>query len=105
MRIRRFAKFVPFTITMFLRPGDNVVAVCCRNGGGQGGLNPNAAVDIIAKPGALPWSRSLFNGLAQIIVQSTRRAGEIRLPACADGLAPAIVTVQSQPCTPRPFVP
>jgi beta-galactosidase len=94
-----------FDITKFLRAGDNVIAVCCRNGGANGGLNPNVTVDIIAKPATLPWSRSLFNGLAQIIVQSTKDAGEIKLSASADGLAPATTTVNTQPCTPRPSVP
>jgi len=94
-----------FDITKFLHAGDNVVAVCCRNGGGQGGLNPNVSADIIAKPAALPWSRSLFNGLAQIIVQSTKDAGEIKLTASADGLTPATTTVNTQPSAPRPFVP
>jgi beta-galactosidase len=94
-----------FDITKFLRPGDNVVAVCARNGGGQGGLNPNVTVDIIAKPGELPWSRSLFNGLAQVIVQSTKDAGAIELTATADGLTPATAKVQTQPCALRPFVP
>ena len=51
------------------------------------------------------WSRSLFNGLAQIIVQSTREAGEIKLTASADGLAPGITIVQTRASTPRPFVP
>ena len=51
------------------------------------------------------WSRSLFNGLAEIIVQSTKDAGEIKLTASADSLTPAIVSVQSQSATPRPFVP
>ena len=45
-------------------------------------------VKIIGHPSAPPWSRSLFNGLAQIIVQSTRDAGEIKLTATADGLEP-----------------
>lgn len=51
------------------------------------------------------WSRSLFNGLAQIIVQSTPEAGEIKLTASADGLAPGITIVQTRASTPRPFVP
>jgi hypothetical protein len=51
------------------------------------------------------WSRSLFNGLAQIIVQSTREAGEIKLTASADGLALATTVLQTKPCTPRPSVP
>ena len=65
---------------------------------GQGGLNPNVNVQIIGHASAAPWSRSLFNGLAQVIVQSTRDAGEIKLTATADGLAPATATVQTQPC-------
>ncbi len=85
-----------FDISKFLRPGDNVIAVCCRNGGGPGGLNPDVTVDIAAKPSPVSWSRSLFNGLAQVIVQSTRDAGEIKLTARADGLTPATVSVQSQ---------
>ena len=94
-----------FDITKFLRPGDNVIAVCCRNGGSQGGLNPNVTVEIATKPSALPWARSLFNGLAQIIVQSTKDAGEIKLTATADGLTPAKTAVQTQPGKLRPSVP
>ena len=94
-----------FDITKFLHVGDNVIAVCCRNGGALGGLNPSVTADIIAKSTASPWSRSLFNGLAQIIVQSTKDAGEIKLTATADGLPPATTTVNAQPSTPRPFVP
>jgi beta-galactosidase len=94
-----------FDITKFLHVGDNVIAVCCRNGGGQGGLNPNVTADIIAQPGELPWSRSLFNGLAQIIVQSTKDAGEIKLTATADGLTPSTTVLETKPCAPRPSVP
>lgn len=49
--------------------------------------------------------RSLFNGLAQVIVQSGRAAGEIKLTATADGLAPATAVMPVQPCSPRPSVP
>ena len=41
--------------------------------------------------------RSLFNGYAQVIVQATHEAGEIRLTAQADGLAPAEIVVASEP--------
>ena len=61
--------------------------------------------DTFAGQTAPQWSRSLFNGLAQIIVQSTRDAGEIKLTATADGLTPATTVVKTQPCVPRPFVP
>ncbi|HWC58995.1 MAG TPA: beta-galactosidase GalA [Verrucomicrobiae bacterium] len=94
-----------FDIKKFLRTGDNVVAVGVNNGIGQGGLNPNVTVKIIGHATVPPWSRSLFNGLAQIIVQSTRDAGEFKLSATADGLMPAMATVQTQPCTLRPSLP
>jgi beta-galactosidase len=51
------------------------------------------------------WQRSVFNGLAQIIIQSTREPGEIKLTASAEGLSPATVSVSSQPGTPRPAAP
>ena len=50
-----------------------------------------AAVQV-AMP-ALPWKRSVFNGLAQAIVQSKREAGEIRLMATSPGLAPAVASI------------
>ncbi len=61
--------------------------------------------DTFAAEAAPQWSRSLFNGLAQIIVQSTREAGEIKLTATADGLAQATYIVPTQPCAPRPSLP
>ena len=75
------------------------------NGVAQGGLNPNVNVQIIGHTTAAPWSHSLFNGLAQIIVQSTRDAGEFKLTATDDGLVPTTASVQTQPCAPRPDVP
>jgi len=94
-----------FNIKKFIHAGDNVIAVGVNNVASQGGLNPNVTVKIIGHAGVPPWSRSLFNGLAQIIVQSTRDAGEIKLTATADGLTPATTVVQTQPCAPRPSVP
>jgi beta-galactosidase len=49
--------------------------------------------------------RSLFNGLAQVIVQSTRDAGSITLTATAQGLSPTSITLQAQAAPVRPFVP
>jgi beta-galactosidase len=94
-----------FDIKRFVHAGDNVIAVGVNNAVGAGGLNPNVTVKIIGHAGVPPWSRSLFNGLAQIIVQSTRDAGEIKLTATADGLTPATAAVQTQPCVLRPSVP
>ncbi len=94
-----------FDIKKFIHAGDNVVAVGVNNGVGSGGLNPNVTVKIIGHTSAAPWSRSLFSGLAQIIVQSTRDAGEFKLTASADGLKPATAIVETQPCVPGPCLP
>jgi beta-galactosidase len=94
-----------FDAKKYLHAGDNVIAVGVYNGVDQGGLNPNVNAQIIGHPSVPPWSRSLFNGLAQIIVQSTRDAGEIKLTATADGLSPASFMLQTQPCTPHPSLP
>jgi len=51
------------------------------------------------------WSRSLFNGWAQVIVQSTQHAGELKLTASSECVARATAVVQTQACQPRPAVP
>ena len=94
-----------FDIKKFIHAGDNVIAVGVNNVVGSGGLNPNVAVKVVGNTSTAPWSRSLFNGFAQIIVQSTRDAGKFKLTATADGLSPATAAVQTQPCELRPSVP
>jgi beta-galactosidase len=94
-----------FDIKKALHAGDNVVAVGVRNDAGTGGLNPDVNVELVGKSAASAWSRRLFNGLAQVIVQSAKEAGEIKLTAGADGLKSATVSVQTQTGTPRPSVP
>ncbi len=51
------------------------------------------------------WKRKTFNGMAQIIVQSTRRLGEITLSATSPGLKPAIMKIQTKAVTLRHAVP
>jgi beta-galactosidase len=94
-----------FDAKKYLHAGDNVIAVGVYNSVGQGGLNPNVNVQIIGHATAAPWSRSLFNGLAQIIVQSTRDSGEFKLTASAEGLAPATTIQPTQRVIPRPALP
>jgi beta-galactosidase len=50
-------------------------------------------------------SRSLFAGLAQLIIQTTRSPGTISLTASADGLAGAELKLQSTAAPIRPFIP
>ncbi len=56
--------------------------------------------------------RSLFNGLAQVIVQSMKRPGEIHIEATKDPsqwdapeLTPAQITITTKPVELRPAVP
>ena len=54
--------------------------------------------------------RSLFNGLAQVIVQSTKRSGAIRIEAVQDtaggtALKPAVLVIRSKSAKLRPSVP
>jgi beta-galactosidase len=68
-------------------------------------LNRGVRLRFQGEPAPIAWRRSVFNGLAQIIVQSTRAAGAIRLTARADGLQPATITIRSEAAPLRPFVP
>ena len=94
-----------YDIKKVLHAGDNVIAVGVFNETGNGGLNPDVNVELIGRPVAADWSRSVFNGLAQIMVQSTKDAGEIKLTATADGLKPATATITTQAAAARPSVP
>ena len=51
------------------------------------------------------WKRSLFNGLAQVIVQSTMQPGELILKATSEGLQQAVIKIQTQPVTLRSAIP
>jgi beta-galactosidase len=46
--------------------------------------------------------RSLFNGLALVLVQSTSKAGEIRLVARGEGLTGAVLRLKTVPAGVRP---
>jgi beta-galactosidase len=53
--------------------------------------------------------RSLFNGLAQVIVQASKTAGEIRIEAAKEGwngpeLTPAKLAIVTKKVVPRPSV-
>jgi beta-galactosidase len=95
-----------------LRPGKNVVAVVAtpieggrRPGGQRDGGNAAGPGLIRITNLAGNWKRNVFNGLAQVIVQSTKEPGEITLTAASKGLSQAELKIQSQSSTPRPAVP
>jgi len=90
-----------------LHPGKNVVAVVATpsQGGRQGGGDAAGPGLIRITSLAGDWKRSVFNGLAQVIVQSTREPGEIALTATSQGLSQAVLKLQAQPTPIRPAVP
>ena len=94
-----------FDIKKHLLAGDNLVAMGVKNDGGAGGMNPEANLEIVGKPEAMPWARTLFKGFAQFIVQSTRDASGFKPTARSDGLKAVTAVVRTQACTPRPAVP
>ena len=53
------------------------------NWSGAGGLNQGRDDGISGKGRRAGWQRSMFNGLAQILVQSAREPGGIKLTARA----------------------
>ncbi|MEO7100597.1 MAG: hypothetical protein ABI162_14640 [Luteolibacter sp.] len=70
-----------------------------------GGLYPATTANIVSKPEPAAWSRSLFNGQAQIIVQASRDAGVFTLSTSSNGLKSATTVVKTQRCEPRPSAP
>ena len=94
-----------FEIKSQLHPGDNTIAVAVANKYGPGGINLGVELVTRHTPPPLQWSRSVFNGLAQLLVQSSKQPGEITVRATADGLQPATLTLEAKPCTLRPQVP
>ncbi len=67
-----------FDVTKFVHAGDNSIAVAVHNGDGPGGINKGVSLSVPSKAVAVNWKRSVFNGLAQVIVQSGMKPGEIR---------------------------
>jgi beta-galactosidase len=73
-----------------LHEGANIIAVALWNKTHDGGLARGASLSFSGKRQAAGWKRSLFNGLAQVIVQSHRDGtGTFVLRAKAEGLKPA----------------
>ena len=96
-----------------LRTGKNVIAIVAmpaqdgrgnRGGGGGGRGNAGSPGQVLVTTSPGDWKRSLFSGLAQIIVQSTGQPGEITLTAKARGVTDGVLKIQAQPAVLRPAV-
>ena len=90
-----------FDLKPFLHPGENTLAIAVANWGGAGGLNKGVTLNFRTRP----WRRNGSAACSTVSRKSSskprRNPATIKLTASADGLAPAAVSVQSQPCTPR----
>jgi beta-galactosidase len=89
-----------------LHAGDNTVAVSLDCWGRAGGINKGAMLRFVQD--ALPsqeWRRSVFGGLAQVIVQSTQQSGTIKLTGQAAGLNAAAVSFAARPVERRAVLP
>ncbi|MFZ0761424.1 MAG: beta-galactosidase GalA [Candidatus Sulfotelmatobacter sp.] len=90
-----------FDVGRFLRAGENTIAVAVHNGDGPGGINEGLSLSVPTKTVPAKWKRSVFNGLAQVIVQSGAEPGEIRLTAHAEGLVGSTVIIEAKGNSPR----
>lgn len=89
-----------------LRPGKNIYAVVgiqLAKKSQWEELNTDPGIIQVIAP--MPtWKRSVFNGLAQVIVQSTRQPGKITLKAGSPGLSSNELQLQAQPTALRPVI-
>ncbi|HSW58878.1 MAG TPA: alpha-L-fucosidase, partial [Dehalococcoidales bacterium] len=92
-------------IKSFLHPGTNSIAVAVVNFDGPGGINKGASLLFLEKPILPTWKRKTFNGLAQVIIQSTGQTGDITVTGAGEGLKPAVLKIPAAPATPRPSEP
>jgi len=88
-----------------LHPGVNTIAVAVANYGETAGVSQGARLRLVDNPAPVAWSRSVFNGYAQVIVQSAKSAGTITLTARAAGLKPATLSIETKGVTLRPAMP
>lgn len=94
-----------FDVKSKLLSGANTLAVTVANYGEAAGVNKGVQLRLVDPPAPVVWSRSVFNGLAQVIVQSSKEAGSIKLTASAGGLKPATITLEAKAVAPRAVVP
>ncbi len=92
--------------TTVLNNGNNVIVILASPF-----VKPHKWESVNTNPGLLAikhkapqWQRRTFNGLAQILVQSTGLAGKIELKAKADGLKEAKLIIDAVQKKRRPYV-
>jgi beta-galactosidase len=94
-----------FDVKSKLLPGENTIAVSVANYGEMAGVNKGVSLRLVEEASPVSWSRSVFNGYAQIIVQASKKPGTITLTAHADGLKPATLSLETNAVELRPALP
>jgi beta-galactosidase len=95
-----------FDVKALLHPGENVIVVPTASYGSDAtGLSRGASLRLQAAAPAVHWSRSTFNGLAEVIVQSSKDPGTVTLTASSDGLKPASFQLNAVAADARPALP
>ena len=89
-----------------IHPGKNAIAIVTRpfvkmNSWDTNNTNPGA-IQLVVQ--AQQWHRKLFNGLAQVIIQSTGEPGNIVLTATSPGLEKTELKITTTPAAIRPAV-
>jgi len=87
-----------------LKPGKNVYAVVgqrFRKTYQWDEPNTDPGLIQVIDP-AGQWTRSLFNGLAQVLVQSSKQPGELKLTATSPGLKQAVIKIKTREAVLKP---
>ncbi|RYY14769.1 MAG: DUF4982 domain-containing protein, partial [Cytophagaceae bacterium] len=90
-----------------LRPGQNtleIVATPLPKQHEWDVVNTNPGTIQVLTPAAA-WQRKTFNGLAQVIIQTTAETGDITLTASAKSLKPATLKIKATKAAPRLAIP
>ena len=94
-----------YDVKAMLHPGENTIAVPLMNWGVAGGLNQGVGLRLQGTLPPVQWQRSAFNGLAQVIIQSTQNPGTIKLTASSPGLSPATLAIATSAASLRAALP
>jgi beta-galactosidase len=89
-----------------IKAGDNAISIVAtplikQHSWDELNMDPGAVQIITPAP---VWKRKLFSGLAQVIVQSTAKSGDITLTAKAKGLKTKVLTIRSKTTIQTPQV-
>jgi beta-galactosidase len=89
-----------------IKPGENDYAVTGKRFRNRNQWDePNTDAGLVQLVVPTPqWKRSLFNGKAEVIVQSAKQPGNLILKASGNGLKETVLKIQTQPGSLRPSV-